>query len=175
MNHIRFTILSAVTATMFSAASTAFAGATVFRCSQPDGSVLYTDMPCQGGGPIEIHPGKADPAATERLARARSALDAAAAQRKADLAREAAEREQYAQMRDAAGPPQGSDAAGSYGSGYDYGYGFAPIYGDITRPRPRPPRPHPSPHPEKRVVPAHAKNLPTTNIPDPPDGVRIRR
>jgi len=181
MKHGPFTILSAVTAILFSTTSTAFAAATVFRCAQPDGSALYTDVPCPGGGPIEIYPGKADPAATERLARAQSALDAAAAQRKADLAREAAEREQYAQTRDAAtasgaGSPQGADAAGGYGSGYGYdygyGYGFAPLYGDGTRPRP--PRPRPLPLPEKRVVPAHAKNLPTINIPDMPDGMRRR-
>lgn len=189
MNGIRVTLLSAVTAALFSAVSMDSEAATVFRCAQPDGSVLYTDMPCPGGGPIEIHPGKADPAAAERLARAQSALDTAAAQRKSDLAREAAQREQYAQMRAAtaasaaaAVAPQGGDAGGGGGYGYGYGYGadygyvYASVYGSVTRPpRPlRPPRPRP-PLPEKRVVPAQARNLPTINIPDVPDGGRTRR
>lgn len=165
-SHHRCTGLNALAGAFLAVASsgTAAADAPVFRCAQPDGRVLYTDVPCAGGAQVDIHPGKADPAAAERLARAQALLDAAAAQRKADLAREAAQRQQYAQMRDAAAaaaaaatPPDTS------GYGFDYygsGYGYVPVYGGSVKPRPPRPRP-PLPLPGERVVAAQAKNLPT--------------
>lgn len=171
----RFKFLALIAAPWFAAASASAHGATVFRCVQPDGSALYTDVPCPGGGPIEIHPGTPDPAAVERLARAQAVLDAAAARRKSDLARASAQRELSGQIGDAAAgsasaAPQEGDVATSFG----YGYGYAPIYGGVRKPRP--PRPRPLlPPPEKRVVRAQAKHLPTINLPGVRDVERIPR
>jgi hypothetical protein len=175
MNRYRVTPLVALAAALvaLSPAASRAGDSPVYRCAQADGRVLYTDVPCAGGAAVDIRPGKADPAATERLARAQASLDAAAAQRKADLAQEDAQRAQYGPARDggAASVPAQAD---NTGYGYDfYGFGYAPGYGDI---RPRPPRPRPPlPPVEKKVVPAHAKNLPTTNVPGIPDVVRMRR
>jgi len=56
----------------------------IFKCPQPNGPVLYTDIPCSGGTAIDIQLGPVDPAAPARLAHAQAEFDAAAAQRKAE-------------------------------------------------------------------------------------------
>ena len=56
----------------------------VYKCRQPNGTVLYTDLPCKGGTVVDIRLGPADPGAPARLARAQAELDAAAAQRRAE-------------------------------------------------------------------------------------------
>ena len=71
----------------------ASAQAAIYRCAQPDGTVLYADYPCQGGAVVDVHPGTADPDAKERLARAQAELDRAAADRRAREQLEAARRE----------------------------------------------------------------------------------
>ena len=69
------------------------AEAQVYKCAQPNGTVLYTDQPCKGGTVVDIRLGPADPAAPTRLAHAQAELDAAAAQRRAEEEIAAARRE----------------------------------------------------------------------------------
>ena len=56
----------------------------IYKCPDNNGGVLYIDYPCEGGQRLEIQPGAADPAAVERLASLRAALDRSAARRKAE-------------------------------------------------------------------------------------------
>ena len=70
----------------------------IYKCVQANGAVLYADFPCNGGAALDIHPGVADPAATERLQRAQAELDRAAARRRTDeaaAAQRAAEQSRY--------------------------------------------------------------------------------
>jgi hypothetical protein len=60
------------------------ADAQVYKCTQPNGTVLYTDRPCEGGTAVDIRLGPTDPAASARLAHAQAELDAVAAQRRAE-------------------------------------------------------------------------------------------
>lgn len=102
--------------------ATAAPGA-VYRCAQPNGTVLYSDSPCAGGSVVDIHPGAADPNAKERLARAQAELDRAAAERRAQEQFEAARRE--AQAPPIAEPsPIPPDAY--YGTAYDFYAPYAP-------------------------------------------------
>jgi len=59
----------------------------IYKCAQPNGSVLYTDQACKGGTAVDIRLGPVDPNARTRLARAGAELDAADAQRRAEQAR----------------------------------------------------------------------------------------
>ena len=52
------------------------AEAQVYKCAQPNGTVLYTDQPCKGGTIVDIRLGPVDPAAPARLAHAQAELDA---------------------------------------------------------------------------------------------------
>jgi hypothetical protein len=70
------------------------ADAHVYKCTQPNGTVLYTDLPCKGGTVMDIRLGPADPAAPARLAHAQAELDAVAAQRRAEEEIAAARREE---------------------------------------------------------------------------------
>ena len=69
------------------------AEAQVYKCAQPNGTVLYTDQPCKGGTVVDIRLGPADPAAPARLAHAQAELNAVAAQRRAEEEIAAARRE----------------------------------------------------------------------------------
>jgi len=69
------------------------AEAQVYKCAQPNGTVLYTDQPCKGGTVVDIRLGRVDPAAPARLAHAQAELDAVAAQRRAAEEITAARRE----------------------------------------------------------------------------------
>jgi uncharacterized protein DUF4124 len=71
----------------------------VYKCEQPNGTVLYTDHPCKGGTAVDIRLGPADPAAPARLAHAQAELDAAAAQRTAEEEMAAARREELNRLR----------------------------------------------------------------------------
>lgn len=73
--------------------------AQVYKCTQPNGTVLYTDRLCNGGTAVDIRLGPADPAAPARLAHAQAELDAAAAQRKAEEQMAAAHREELNRLR----------------------------------------------------------------------------
>lgn len=68
------------------------AGTTVYRCLDAHLDVVYTDVPCKEGAPVEIRAGDADPAALARLERLRDALDQAAVQRLSEERRLAAQR-----------------------------------------------------------------------------------
>jgi len=110
----------------------------VFRCVQDDGRILYTDTPCRNGAVVDLHPGKADPAAAQRLADARAELDAGMAQRRAADARAAAQAAAYLPAGNAVAqaPPQYDEPVyGLYGG---YGYGYVNPRPPV---RPRPPRP----------------------------------
>src|SRR5438552_13284013 len=69
------------------------AEAQVYKCTQPNGTVLYTDQPCKGGTVVDIRLGPVDPAAPARLAHAQAELDAVAAERRAEEEVAAARRE----------------------------------------------------------------------------------
>jgi hypothetical protein len=75
------------------------ADAPIYKCAQENGAVLYTDHPCKGGAVVDVHPGLPDPAAAERLARARAELDRSAARRKADEALAEMRRQEMARLR----------------------------------------------------------------------------
>ena len=103
----------------------------VFRCVEPGGRVLYTDVPCRNAAVVELHPGTADPAAAQRLKQAQATLDAGMAKLRAEEARDAERAEAFALARAAAlasQPPAPAPVA-------DYW----PVYGGYVGPiRPRP-------------------------------------
>jgi hypothetical protein len=72
-------------------ASARAANTTVYRCLDAHLDIVYTDLPCKEGAPLEIRTGDADPAALARLERLRDALDQAAAQRLSEERRLAAQ------------------------------------------------------------------------------------
>jgi Domain of unknown function (DUF4124) len=107
------------------------ADTSVFRCVDPGGRVLYTDVPCRNAAVVELHPGAADPAAAQRLRQAQAMLDAGMDKRRAEDARDAERREAFAQARDAALAAQPPEPAPVV----DYW----PVYGGYVGPiRPRP-------------------------------------
>jgi len=134
-------LVAAVFATLaLLAMAPARADSQVFRCVQDDGRILYTDTPCRNGAVVDLHPGKADPAAAQLLAAARAELDAGMAQRRAADARAAAQAAAYSPAGNAMtqAPQQYDDPVyGLYG-GYGYGYGYVNPRPPV---RPRPPRP----------------------------------
>jgi len=93
----------------------------IYRCLQPGGALLYSDNPCNGATVVDVHPGRADPNAKERLARAQAQLDRAAAEHAA-LEREAALRRaerQQAEAAQAMAEPVNNASDVYYGTGYD--------------------------------------------------------
>jgi hypothetical protein len=94
----------------------------IYRCAQPGGAVLYSDVPCDGAKVVDIYPGSADPNAKERLARVQSELDRAAADRRAREQVEEAHREalrrEAAPEANAPGPSGGGPEL--YGTAYDF-------------------------------------------------------
>lgn len=62
---------------------------TVYRCDDGKGGTLYSDTPCKGGAKVDLLPGKADPAAIERVRREQRAFDERQAVRDARSAEEA--------------------------------------------------------------------------------------
>ena len=115
------------------------ADAQVYKCTQLNGTVLYTDTPCKGGTAVDIRLGPANPAAPARLARARAELDAIAAQRRAEEEIAAARREELNRLHLEAEAEQGPtvpladypDAA--YGPVYGPSKGHAHRRGSSTR------------------------------------------
>jgi hypothetical protein len=102
----------------------------IYRCTQADGTRLYADSPCDGGTVVDVHPGRPDPNAKERLGRAQAELDRAAVVRKANE-EEAARRDELAQSRRQleAGQRMAEPASDVYyGTGYD-------AYGPYTQRR----------------------------------------
>ena len=98
--------------------------APVYKCPQAGSTVLYADYPCKGGAEVDIRPGVAAPDATERLARARSEIDRAAARREAlEAAADIRRRELDWQLA----ASQGGDAAM-----YSPDVAYIPAYGYTT-------------------------------------------
>jgi hypothetical protein len=73
--------------------------APIYKCPDANGAVLYADYPCEGGAVLDIYPGRPDPAAEERLLRARLELDRAAAQRRSREEMMAARRDELNRLR----------------------------------------------------------------------------
>jgi hypothetical protein len=101
------------------------ADAQVYKCTQPNGTVLYTDTLCKGGTAVDIRVAPADPAAAARLAHAQADLDAAAVQRRAEEEIAAAHREELNRLHLEAEAEQGPTAPLA-----DYPYvTYDPVYG----------------------------------------------
>jgi hypothetical protein len=104
------------------------ADAQVYKCTQPNGTVLYTDRACKGGIAVDIRLGPTDPAAPARLAHAQAELDAAAAQQSTEEEIAATRREELNRLQlEAEAAEQGPPAPladypyedyGPYGTGY---------------------------------------------------------
>ena len=121
-----------VLALLFASAPAVAAAATVSRCTQPSGAVLYADCPCPGGDVVDIRPGSPAHDATERLERARDELDRAAARREANEHAAALRREQlYQSYRLAEMHPVAPADLGYEGT---YGYHAPYVYGRTHRP-----------------------------------------
>ena len=106
-------------------AADANAGPPVYRCKQASGGVVYQDYPCKGGVVVDIKPDAADPDAIRRLQRAQAEFDRSVAQRKADEAMAAMQREALDQRR------RELEAAQSYAesSAYPPDSSYVPAYG----------------------------------------------
>jgi hypothetical protein len=83
----------------------------IYKCKDSRGGVLYTDTPCEGGEPLNVKPGVADPAAILRLERAQAALDELAAKRRADEALEESAKETERLRREQAEAQRRAEAA----------------------------------------------------------------
>jgi hypothetical protein len=70
----------------------ALATTPIYKCFDKKFDVVYTDVPCKDGAPLDVRAGEADPVAVARLERARDALDQSAAQRISDMRWTAAQR-----------------------------------------------------------------------------------
>jgi hypothetical protein len=103
------------------------ADAQVYKCTQPNGTVLYTDLPCKGGTALDIRLGPVDPAAPARLAHAQAELDAVAARRRAE--EEIARREELNRLHLEAEARQGQTVP--LADYPDAAYG--PVYGPSKR------------------------------------------
>jgi hypothetical protein len=108
------------------------ADAQVYKCAQPNGTVLYTDHLCKGGTAVDIRLGPADPAASARLAHAQAELDAAAAQRTAEEETAAARREELNRLQLEAGELAPTAPLADYPN-VDYGPGYGSSEGRTHR------------------------------------------
>jgi hypothetical protein len=109
------------------------ADAQVYKCTQPNGTVLYTDRPCKGGTAVDIRLGPADPAASARLAHARAELDAVAAQRRAEEEIAAARREESNRLNPEEETEQGPTAPLADYPNVAYGLVYGPSNGRAHR------------------------------------------
>jgi hypothetical protein len=121
----------------------------VYKCRQPDGTVLYQDYACKGAVVVDIKPDSADPAAIERLRREEAAFDRSAAQRRAvDTGVQRAQieraRELEAQQRYEDQQARQEEAAASY-----------PGYFFITPQRPFKAHRHDRHEHRRQIVPKH--------------------
>ena len=110
----------------------ALAATPIYRCTDRNLGILYTDEPCRNGERMDIRAGDADPAALAWLARERDALDRSSAQRISDERRATLQRQYAAQPLYLA-----DEAVASYADGAEYipyGYGVMP-YAQVARPR----------------------------------------
>jgi len=120
------------------------ADAQVYKCTQPNSTVLYTDLPCKGGTTVDIRLGPADPAAPAKLARAQAELDAGAARRRAEEEAAAARREALNRLHPEAEAEQGPSEPladypdAPYGPGYGSSRGHAHRRGSPSKPHEHP-------------------------------------
>jgi len=160
----------------------------VYRCDDGKGGTLYADTPCRGGTKVDILPGKADPAAIERLRREQRAFDERQAAREARAREEAlAQRESRLAQRewqldvDAARLAERLAAEPVYTWGGWWPWYPGPPVGSPTPKPPRPPRPDASPPPYVHAAPGRfgvpspppampAPPLPVPRSPIPPPG-----
>ena len=133
---------------------------TIYRCDDGHGGVLYADAPCKDGAKVDVLPGKADPAAIERLTREQQAFDERQAVRDAKSRAEvdAAREERRVWVR----RPLESDPQATYGGypGYAWG-GYWPW-------PPVPPRPPHPPRPEPTSTSSYVPSRPVLGMPSPP-------
>ena len=128
----------------------------VYKCMQPNGTVLYTDHPCKGGTTVDIRLGPADPAALSRLAHAQAELDAAAAQRMAEEKITAARREELNRSQQEL-DEQGPTASPADYPIVDYAHGYGSSKGHAHRRRP-PSKQHEDTRHDEGRVPAIARS-----------------
>jgi len=109
------------------------ADAQVYKCTQPNGTVLYTDRPCKGATAVDIRLGSTDPAAPARLALAQAEFDAVAAQRRAEEEIATARREELIRLHLEAEAEQGPTAPLADYPNVDYGPVYGPSKGHAHR------------------------------------------
>jgi hypothetical protein len=98
----------------------ALASTPIYKCFDKKFDVVYTDVPCKDGAPLDVRAGEADPVAVARLERARDALDQSAAQRITDMRWAAAQRAFAPPSYAGPSEPSWLDYSGM-NSPYDYG------------------------------------------------------
>jgi len=142
------------------------AAQTVYRCEDGKGGTLYSDTPCKGGAKVDLLPGKADPAAIERLRREQRAYDERQAARELRAQQEAlAQRESRLAQRE--WQLDAASFADRYAPEPVYGWGgvwpWYPVAPVVPPALPRPPRP------DVRPPPPHVPAMPGQfGLPSPP-------
>lgn len=110
------------------AAFASTAGATIYKCTQSGGTVLYSDIPCKDGAIVDVRPGEADPGAIERLERERVEFERNMVTRRAADEAAAVRREALnAQLRQAEAAQQMAEAAANAQPQY-----YVPAFGFVA-------------------------------------------
>ena len=139
---------------VWAAAAVGVGGAqAIYRCDDGTGGVLYADHPCRNATKVDVAPGKADPAAIERLEREQRAYEGRQAAREARAAAEAQVlREQRLAQRERQLDFEARIPAPAVDT-YAWG-GLWPWYPAAPVVPPRPPRPRPDAPASGAYVPA---------------------
>lgn len=93
------------------------ATAPIYKCFDNRLGLVYTDLPCKDGVPLDVRAGDADPGAVAWLERQRDALDQSAAQRLADERHTAAAAALASPL-----PGEPADQGGGYDNAAAYGF-----------------------------------------------------
>ena len=133
ISRIAFWLPFALSTFSFGIADAIGADTQIYKCSQPNGGVLYTDLACKGGTELNIRLGPIDPAASVRLEHAQAELDATAARRTAEEEMAAARREESTRLQLETDSEQATDDPDQ-----PYDSVYAP-FGRHPHPRHRPP------------------------------------
>ena len=118
------------------------AAQTIYRCDDGKGGVLYVDAPCKDGAKVDMLPGKADPAAIERLKRDQKAFDERQAVRDARVQADAQAAREARRLREHQASASEPEPVYGYPPWAWGGYSLGPPVPPV---RPRPPRPEPIP------------------------------
>lgn len=138
------------------AAYASTAGAAVYKCTEPGGQVLYSDIPCKGGAVVDVRAGEADPGAIDRLERERVEFERNMSLRRAADEAAAIRREALnAQLREAEAAQRMAEAAANSAPQY-----YVPAFGFVA---PRLKR-HAHSH---KVTRAPRHNVPASPVPLP--------